>query len=220
MTNNNDALICPDDPAYRDGIALLGDDLLEGNDNRQQHLENKANEVLTQNGVDENGKSVLYEFHYLDLVDTNNANAWVASSKDVDVYLPYPNGLTSDSEFHILHFKDLHREYGIAGEEKVIEAINDSEVGVVQYESNENWIKFSIPRSVFSPFLIVWTTDKPSDQPQVDQPEETNHPDTWDDGGPFTSDECGSVYDRWGNMIYQGVCGVTTSYQQVNTSDM
>ena len=102
----------------------------------------------------------------------------------------------------------------------MIEAINDSEVGVVQYESNENWIKFSIPRSVFSPFLIVWTTDKPSDQPQVDQPEETNHPDTWDDGGPFTSDECGSVYDRWGNMIYQGVCGVTTSYQQVNTSDM
>lgn len=42
---------------------------------------------------------------------------------------------------------------------------------------------------------------------------------TWDDGGPFTTDECGSVYDRWGNLIYQGVCGVTTGFHLVNTLD-
>ncbi len=25
----------------------------------------------------------------------------------------------------------------------------------------------------------------------------------WDDGGPFTTDSCGNVYDRWGNKIYE-----------------
>ena len=25
----------------------------------------------------------------------------------------------------------------------------------------------------------------------------------WDDGGPFTTDTCGNVYDRWGNKIYE-----------------
>ena len=25
----------------------------------------------------------------------------------------------------------------------------------------------------------------------------------WDDGGPFTTDKCGNVFDRWGNKIYE-----------------
>ena len=215
-TNNHDDLIYPREDSFRKGIALLDDDLLEGNDNRRQHLEKRALDELTINGVDTQDKQINYDFHYLDLVDTNNANAWVSSSKDVDVYLPYPNGLTSDSEFYILHFKDLHREYGIAGEANVIDAINNSEVEFVRYKPNDNWIEFSIPRSGFSPFLIVWTSDKPVGEPE--QPSEPSNPGTWDDGGPFTTDECGSVYDRWGNLIYQGVCE-TTGFKLVNTKD-
>ncbi len=215
-TNNQDDLIYPKDDQYREGIALLDDDLLEGNDNRRPHLQDRAVDQLVQLGVDTRDKQVNYDFHYLDLVDTNNANAWVSSSQDVDVYLPYPSGLTSDTEFYILHFKDLHREYGIAGEENVIDAINNSEVEVVKYENNENWIKFCIPRSGFSPFLIVWTSDKPVVEPE--QPNEPSNPGTWDDGGPFTTDECGSVYDRWGNLIYQGVCEAT-GFMLVNTKD-
>lgn len=52
-----------------------------------------------------------------------------------------------------------------------------------------------------------------------DKGETESNPGTWDDGGPFTTDSCGSVYDRWGNLIYQGTCGVTTGFQLVNTSD-
>ena len=52
-----------------------------------------------------------------------------------------------------------------------------------------------------------------------DKDETQSNPGTWDDGGPFTTDSCGSVYDRWGNLIYQGTCGVTTGFQLVNTSD-
>ncbi len=45
---------------------------------------------------------------------------------------------------------------------------------------------------------------------------------TWDNGGPFTTDSCGSVYDRWGNLIWQGTCpvnGQSTGFQLVNTAD-
>lgn len=40
----------------------------------------------------------------------------------------------------------------------------------------------------------------------------------WDDGGPFTTDKCGNVFDRWNNKIYEAngcnVCG----YNLVRTS--
>ena len=48
---------------------------------------------------------------------------------------------------------------------------------------------------------------------------------SWDDGGPFTSDSCGNVFDRWGNEIWHNdACVVSgtqssTGYSLVNTSD-
>ncbi len=65
--------------------------------------------------------------------------------------------------------------------------------------------------------LIVTITEQPKEDENKSSEDEPVG--TWDDGGPFTTDECGSVYDRWGNLIYQGVCGVTTGFQLVNTSD-
>lgn len=54
----------------------------------------------------------------------------------------------------------------------------------------------------------------------------TNQPSGYDDGGPFTTDACGNVFDRWGNEIYHApVCLNDVSQQQsneytlVNTSD-
>lgn len=38
----------------------------------------------------------------------------------------------------------------------------------------------------------------------------------YDDGSPYTYDDCGSVYDRWGNMIYEGHS--CTTYSLVRTS--
>lgn len=43
---------------------------------------------------------------------------------------------------------------------------------------------------------------------------------SWDDGGPFTTDSCGNVFDRWGNKIYEAKgCSVKNGYSLVNTSD-
>ena len=47
---------------------------------------------------------------------------------------------------------------------------------------------------------------------------------TYDDGGPFTTDQYGNVYDRWGNEIWhnpspQSASNTTIGYQLVATID-
>ncbi len=40
----------------------------------------------------------------------------------------------------------------------------------------------------------------------------------WDDGGPFTTDTCGNVFDRWGNKIYEAKACNVGGYNLVGTS--
>ena len=40
----------------------------------------------------------------------------------------------------------------------------------------------------------------------------------WDDGGPFTTDKCGNVFDRWGNKIYEANGCNVGGYNLVRTS--
>ncbi len=45
-----------------------------------------------------------------------------------------------------------------------------------------------------------------------------NAPSTWDDGGPFTTDKCGNIFDRWGNEIYKApTCKASSGYKVPNT---
>lgn len=42
----------------------------------------------------------------------------------------------------------------------------------------------------------------------------------YDDGGPFTTDACGNVFDRWNNTIYQtNQCNSTNNYTVPYTAD-
>ncbi len=40
----------------------------------------------------------------------------------------------------------------------------------------------------------------------------------WDDGGPFTTDSCGNVFDRWGNKIYEATSCNVGGYNLVRTN--
>lgn len=61
----------------------------------------------------------------------------------------------------------------------------------------------------------VANNDKPASKPASG----------YDDGGPFTTDACGNVFDRWGNEVYHApVCvnnnaAAGNDYTFVNTSD-
>ena len=43
-------------------------------------------------------------------------------------------------------------------------------------------------------------------------------PNGWDDGGPFTTDKCGNVFDRWNNKIYEANGCNVGGYNLVRTS--
>lgn len=145
-----------------EGVQILDDDLLTDEDgtDRQELLEQKAEEYL---GAAGEGQAYRYEFHYLDLVDAYNGNAWVSASKGTTVYLPYPEGVTAETAeelgVQVVHFKDLHREYGISGQAEVEQAIEACELETIEVEFDANGIVFEVPREGFSPFAIVWQTD-------------------------------------------------------------
>jgi uncharacterized repeat protein (TIGR02543 family) len=141
------------------GISILDDSLLleHENDNRQQLLEDRATEDVLE-PLDET-KTYVFDFHYLDLVDAYNGNAWVSASYGTTVYLPYPAGTNSDTVFTLVHYKDLHREYGISGQANVEEAINACEVEKVGCTNTAYGIKFDVPSSGFSPFALVWAEE-------------------------------------------------------------
>lgn len=144
-----------------EGIQLLDDSLLTDlGDGRQELMEQKAADYLGDPGE---GQAYRYDFHYLDLVDAYNGNAWVSASYGTTIYLPYPEGVTKDTAeslgVQVVHYPGLHREYGIAGQAEVEEALAACELETTNVEFTDAGIKFETERAGFSPFAIVWKTD-------------------------------------------------------------
>ncbi len=61
-------------------------------------------------------------------------------------------------------------------------------------------------------------TEKKSDPTPTASSETKKSTSGWDDGGPFTTDTCGNVYDRWGNKIYEAKGCNVGGYNLVRTS--
>ncbi len=144
-----------------EGIQLLDDSLLTNlGDGRQELMEQKATDYLGDPGE---GQAWRYDFHYLDLVDAYNGNAWVSASYGTTIYLPYPEGVTKDTAASlgvaVVHYPGLHREYGIAGQAEVEEALASCKLETMKVEFTDAGIKFDTERAGFSPFAIVWKTD-------------------------------------------------------------
>ena len=56
---------------------------------------------------------------------------------------------------------------------------------------------------------------KPTNNTSKTSPNKSNG---WDDGGPFTTDKCGNVFDRWNNKIYEANGCNVGGYNLVRTS--
>ena len=63
--------------------------------------------------------------------------------------------------------------------------------------------------------VIPVTGETTSSKPSNNTNKKTNG---WDDGGPFTTDKCGNVFDRWGNKIYEANGCNVGGYNLVRTS--
>ena len=141
--------------------SLLFDSIIEDSPestDRTDALKDKVNETL---GAVATNATRHYEIKYLDLVDANNGNAWITSSAGTDIYWGYPAGTDENTEFYVLHFKDLHRDGENSGFE--IADINGCEVEKLTAENNslektEQGIKFHVGAGGFSPFALVYDT--------------------------------------------------------------
>ena len=153
-------------------------------DNRQQLLVDRGfQEALGMSS--EAAAEAGYESitRYFDLVDYNNGNAWITSDQPTTVYMPLPEGTDSNTEFTLLHFKELHRENYY---EDVAKAIADAPVVSVSVAVEGGYIKFSTEtgKDAFSPFMLIWKLDDSG----TDTPD-TDHGGHGGDGG---SDSSGS----------------------------
>lgn len=108
-----------------------------------------------------------YEAKYLDLVDANNGNVWLRSSKPVSVYWPYPEGTDKNTTFHLVHFQDLNREMS---NEEISEKIDNAQTNVIEVENTDHGIQFTTKS--FSPFVLMW--ENPAEQPSGGSGSEEN----------------------------------------------
>ena len=156
-------------------ISLLADDLLDdGKGDRYQQLQDRSEEYFIKKNVSIENRQ--YVMKYLDLINETDENAWVSSRLGVDVYWPYPEGTDQNTEFKVLHFQNLHREYGFGSHAELEEAIQASEIEEMTIENTEYGILFHVPESGFSPFVVSWTTDD-NDQDIVDPNDQPTTPD-------------------------------------------
>ncbi len=134
-------------PVTSGDIHLLHDEILAGGE-----------DTLKQIAPEYFDDSSKYEMKYFDLIDTGNGHTWVSSSKGVTITWPYPEGTDENTEFTLLHYLDLHREY-------FTDEDLDSDTEMVMVSKTGSGVQFSIPQSGFSPFALIWSDQKPVPAP-------------------------------------------------------
>ena len=130
------------DPA---GIKLLVDHSLD---------DTLLTAYLNQN-KNADGKYV-YQFRYLDLVDTHNGNAYVtmAGGQKMNIYWPVPEDAKEDSAFHIVHFGGLNRESNADMNDLLRNHIPEELSSEKVFIDGQAFIKFSV--GSFSPFALMY----------------------------------------------------------------
>ena len=144
------------------GVALLFDSIIDASgEDRTGLLEDKAESAMAAlNKEPANGNRFAYSFQYLDLVDTNNGNAWVKASKDVTIYWPYPAGTNKETVFTLLHFEGLHREMDTSEIGDQIANCTVREVTIAN--KTDTHIVLKVGSAGFSPFALVWEEKIPT----------------------------------------------------------
>lgn len=139
--------------------ALLADELLLADDgsSREPAMRAKAERYLASQGIATANRS--WDFQYLDLVNAHDGNAWLASSTGADIYWPYPAGTDENTEFTLVRYSDLYREYGINGVEAIDDALATTELSTVAVENTPYGIKFHVDTNGYGPFALSWVSD-------------------------------------------------------------
>ena len=125
--------------ASAENIGLLFDALTEEEEAHTDILQGKAEEVLSLTDSDKRA----YEYKYADLVEHTNANVWVSSSNGSLMLWPYPEGTDQNTEFQMVRFDGINRDYDILDYEATLEAIAAGSREFIFKANEENQFKNS-----------------------------------------------------------------------------
>lgn len=114
--------------------------------------------------------TIEHDFRYLDLVDTNDGNVWVAPADggSVTVFIPYSGTMTAESQIAVVYFDGLTRDYTIDMDAADLDAeIAGTNAHALSVTKTDAGITFEVPYCEFGPFEIMWTG---AEQPGDDTP--------------------------------------------------
>lgn len=114
-------------------------------------LEDEANGIASILDQRSDMKNKSYEVKYLQLVDNEDGNIVVESSRDVTVFYPYPQEMTSDDDFMVFHFYETNR----AAYANPVYATSDP----LAITKLENGIQFTTKGNMegFGPFVVAYS---------------------------------------------------------------
>ena len=108
----------------------------------------------------------------------------------------------------ITHTEAIH--YVIADNVQILVNGDANPMFIVNVDSTLENVYITFPETEENPI-------KPTPTPTPTATSEPKKSSGWDDGGPFTTDTCGNVFDRWGNKIYEATSCNVGGYNLVRT---
>ena len=161
----------------------------------------KANiEKIVKNLIADDSKTIEYEYFDLSLY----------VMKDGELT---PNKITElTKEAVITLYLDDATLAKIKDNDFKLSRMHNGDAEILDAELNGNALTFKT--SKFSTYSIAIIKNKVT---PTEATTETKQNSGWDDGGPFTTDNCGNVFDRWGNKIYEANGCSTGGYNLVRT---
>ncbi len=144
---------------------------------------------------------------------------------DLDHFTWLPNDTIADYEtsytakLPITHTESIH--YVLADNIEIMVNGNSDPNLIVHIDKGYTNVYITFPKTEDrpdEPEPSVKPTDEPTPTATPETKKSTSTPTSgWDDGGPFTTDKCGNVYDRWGNKIYEAKGCNVGGYNLVQT---
>ena len=141
-------------------IGLLWDDFIPGvlgESEREGVLDAKARAAA--GGAFASSDAVQHRFKYLDLVDMNDGNVWVATADGsaVTVFVPYFGSLSAEDDIAVVYFDGLTRDYTLDMASADLDAeIAATSAHALQVTKTADGLIFEVPWAQFGPFELMW----------------------------------------------------------------
>ena len=142
------------------GARLMVDDLIDQNILVDYIQEERADELPEGD--------VKFQQQYLDLVDTNNGDAYLTlgDGHDITVYWPVPEDYDNSKDALIYHFDGVDRDYNDGNVAAQVDELILIEPELVTVNGNDY---FEFTTTSFSPFVLAYATESepsPSTEPE------------------------------------------------------